>query len=169
MVREMLADDESSDDDLDMSMGKKIKSPLPIDIYMNELNKANPIPHYGNMKLKRYSDAVKITAPVRESYACPREMGMNDENQLRCSYCHKGRHTYENCRRRLGLCLICGSDRHMIKDCPHHKKNQNTVVGASLNGFKCGKPGHVQRNCTQTTECNFVTVDTFSAWTSDFM
>ena len=57
----------------------------------------------------------------------------------------------------------------MIKDCPHYKKNQNTVVGDSLNCFKCGKPGHVQRNCTQTSECKVVTADTFSAWTSDFM
>ena len=35
-----------------------------------------------------------------------------------CGWCHKGGHRYEDCWRRLGLCLLCGSDQHFMMACP---------------------------------------------------
>lgn len=42
------------------------------------------------------------------------------ENNDGCSYCKKAGHSYEKCRKRLGLCLKCGEKGHMIKDCKKH-------------------------------------------------
>ena len=38
--------------------------------------------------------------------------------QRRCNWCKRPGHLYENCRRRLNLCLRCGADGHRIFDCP---------------------------------------------------
>ncbi len=35
-----------------------------------------------------------------------------------CRYCGGPNHTYDNCRRRLGLCLICGAADHRVDTCP---------------------------------------------------
>ncbi|KAK6122573.1 hypothetical protein DH2020_043682 [Rehmannia glutinosa] len=37
---------------------------------------------------------------------------------LVCSYCNKPGHTPEECWRKAGKCLRCGSGQHQVKDCP---------------------------------------------------
>lgn len=34
-----------------------------------------------------------------------------------CSFCRRGNHTYENCRRRKRECLFCASPNHFIREC----------------------------------------------------
>lgn len=46
----------------------------------------------------------------------------NLENQDKtCHYCHKVGHIQQECRRRLGLCLVCGSPDHRISACPKRR------------------------------------------------
>ena len=39
-----------------------------------------------------------------------------------CSWCGQPWHHYDVCRRRLGLCLRCGSNRHRVYECPEPVK-----------------------------------------------
>jgi len=47
---------------------------------------------------------------------------------ITCHYCHKPGHYKRECRVAKGLCLECGSGRHMLRDCPHRKVGQVAPV-----------------------------------------
>lgn len=51
-----------------------------------------------------------------------------------CKWCRKRYHTYENCRRRLNLCLRCGAPDHHIANCilepPQHVERDLRYTGA---------------------------------------
>lgn len=55
----------------------------------------------------------------------PMNSSFLDEEDSYCTYCQRVGHVIRNCRRRLGLCLVCGSDQHRVANCPGN-------VGASL-------------------------------------
>ena len=57
--------------------------------------------------------------------------GVNDEG---CSFCHNPNHVMEDCWRRLGRCLLCGSDKHLFKDCPRHRANRGGARGGLAGG-----------------------------------
>ena len=40
---------------------------------------------------------------------------------LVCSYCDRTGHEREDCRRRRGLCFVCGSERHRVATCPERR------------------------------------------------
>ncbi|KAJ6847732.1 uncharacterized protein M6B38_276510 [Iris pallida] len=35
-----------------------------------------------------------------------------------CAFCYRLGHRFDECRKRLGLCLFCGSDAHQMRDSP---------------------------------------------------
>ena len=39
-----------------------------------------------------------------------------------CDFCKKPGHMRHECRKRLGLCLVCGSSEHTIARCPHRRE-----------------------------------------------
>ena len=42
-------------------------------------------------------------------------------SQIVCNYCHRPGHYKRDCREAKGLCLVCGSGRHRLRDCPHRE------------------------------------------------
>ena len=53
----------------------------------------------------------------------------------------KSGHIAANCRRKLGVCLICGSKEHFLKDCPNGKRpspKDFTHVCPKCNGAHLG-------------------------------
>jgi len=49
-----------------------------------------------------------------------------------CNYCHRPGHYKRDCREAKGLCLVCGSGRHMLRDCPHRKFEHVAPVQPTL-------------------------------------
>ena len=41
-----------------------------------------------------------------------------NNNQIICDWCGNPGHIQRYCRRKLGLCLRCGSNQHRLRDCP---------------------------------------------------
>ncbi|KAL0445155.1 UNVERIFIED_CONTAM: hypothetical protein Slati_2238200 [Sesamum latifolium] len=57
-----------------------------------------------------------------------------------CKFCGRAGHIIEKCWRRLGKCNRCGSDQHMIRDCPMmQENNQQPQTRAQQGGTS--KPG----------------------------
>ncbi|KAL0445153.1 UNVERIFIED_CONTAM: Transposon Tf2-11 polyprotein [Sesamum latifolium] len=48
-----------------------------------------------------------------------------------CKFCGRAGHIIEKCWRRLGKCNRCGSDQHMIRDCPMKRIINNLKLGLS--------------------------------------
>ena len=44
-----------------------------------------------------------------------------------CHYCEKMGHIRKDCRKRLGLCLICGSEKHRVSTCPNRRSGREMV------------------------------------------
>ena len=44
-----------------------------------------------------------------------------------CTFCNKSGHIFSTCRRRLKLCLLCGSAKHLCKDCPKNKNDREPM------------------------------------------
>ncbi|KAJ6849624.1 uncharacterized protein M6B38_267920 [Iris pallida] len=44
------------------------------------------------------------------------------------NYCHRLGHHYDECRKRLRLCLFCGSPAHQVKDCPEAAEGRARVA-----------------------------------------
>ena len=53
-------------------------------------------------------------------------------SQMICNYCHRPGHYKRDCREAKGLCLVCGSGRHMLRDCPHRKFGHVAPVRPAL-------------------------------------
>ena len=45
-----------------------------------------------------------------------------------CNFCHKPGHFKRDCRMAKGLCLACGKESHVIRNCPHRKFGQVAPV-----------------------------------------
>ena len=52
----------------------------------------------------------------------------------KCSYCNRLGHVRGECRRLLGLCLVCGSEHHRVASCPNRKTMRGRSDGAPLTG-----------------------------------
>lgn len=68
------------------------------------------------LKMKIYRDIVKTQSAVRSnvpSFNFDRSQSQTEE----CTFCMRPRHSFEICRM-LRLCLICGSDKHLMIKCP---------------------------------------------------
>jgi len=128
IVTEMLIEDESSDDDYNRSFRERPSTSLPVEVFMQQENRRESI--QGKAK---YSDVLK-QAPVK--------MKRTEETTLMiCSHCEKPGHGYDNCRRRLKLCLICGSNKHLMRECQDYKTRSDKVC------HSCGAKGHFKQNC----------------------
>ena len=167
IVREMLADEESSDDNLDTSYGYKAQPPpTPIDVYWGEeiAGSRSETP-----RMKSYSDAVRTQHVNRPNMPMLNTANRSLSQPLACEYCNRPRHTFETCRRRLGLCLICGSDKHLMRNCPDRRSQGNAEGVETKKCYKCGKPGHIRPNCPERSERESVTMDTLVSWKSDIL
>lgn len=99
-----------------------------------------------------------------------------------CNWCHKRRHTLENCWRRLQLCLICGG-KHSMTLCPRYAapSGRQFVPTCSICNGKhlgtycrksrvhlqfchwCGKHGHEENNCWAKNRCCLICEGQFSS------
>ena len=48
----------------------------------------------------------------------------HDRPAEECHYCEKTGHFRKDCRKRLGLCLICGSENHRVSTCPNRRSGR---------------------------------------------
>ncbi|MQM14873.1 hypothetical protein Taro_047809 [Colocasia esculenta] len=55
-------------------------------------------------------------------------------NKPRCKHCDKLGHTAEECWRKAGACLRCGSRENRIPECPLLKKNEKLLMGQKKPG-----------------------------------
>ena len=54
-----------------------------------------------------------------------------------CNYCNRRGHLRRDCRRRLGLCLVCGDNSHRIAQCPNRRNpNDLPTVGRRVEDFR---------------------------------
>ena len=93
---------------------------------------ASPI-HLQPLLLSKYSE--KLDSLVGFVLQCPdipavetsksKFSATSSRQKLRgnCEYCHRPNHSIEHCRRRLGLCLLCGSAEHQYLQCPRRVNN----------------------------------------------
>jgi hypothetical protein len=47
-----------------------------------------------------------------------------------CHFCHRVGHMKRDCRRRLGRCLVCGSNSHMVATCPRRQVDRRGSFGS---------------------------------------
>ncbi|XP_027156478.1 uncharacterized protein LOC113757322, partial [Coffea eugenioides] len=47
--------------------------------------------------------------------------------QVTCGYCGKSNHSENDCWRKLGKCLLCGSTEHQIANCPKSSKTGGSL------------------------------------------
>ena len=168
----MLANDETSDDNV-ISPGYMNRSnPAPIDVFMTR----EGTNHINDFSSRRYSDALRrggASTGISDQKTL-RESKLDDSMAI-CSYCNRVGHCYENCWRRMGCCLICGSTKHKIRECQEYN-----VRGYSRgkNCYECGLQGHLKINCPRKnkvscepnkTEDQYVTKEVLSSWSSDIV
>lgn len=48
---------------------------------------------------------------------------------VKCHHCNRLGHMRSECRRLLGLCLVCGSDRHRVASCPNRRSSRGHSEG----------------------------------------
>ena len=61
----------------------------------------------------------------------------------KCSYCSKPGHQVSECWQRLGMCFVCGSAEHRLRDCPKHWPRVSPMGACSY----CQKTGHQVSEC----------------------
>lgn len=54
-------------------------------------------------------------------YNHPESVRRSEQAVKTCNHCQKIGHLVKDCRRRLGLCLVCGSSDHYIASCPNRR------------------------------------------------
>ena len=157
IVREMLAEDESSDENATYSWTRRASVPPPIDIFAQQHMKSS------EQRRMSYSDTLK-------------EGGFNvmSPQTLMCRYCKKTGHEENSCRRKLRLCFICGSNKHMMQRCQDYK---GKLQSKERNCHICGSKDHFYKNCprfqergmhpTETTQ--FVTREYLNTWSDEIV
>ncbi|MQM06852.1 hypothetical protein Taro_039682 [Colocasia esculenta] len=54
----------------------------------------------------------------------PKAIVPNTPSKSHCKHCNKPDHTADECWRKVGTCLRCGSREHRIPECPLLKENE---------------------------------------------
>ena len=91
------------------SLGPSVPGPVPNRMPLSEPRP--PAPSFRSPDRPR----TKTFYPARSSQ-------QNSPTQLVCTWCHLVGHHVDVCRRRLGLCLACGSSDHYLEHCPRRAR-----------------------------------------------
>ncbi|KAL3839142.1 hypothetical protein ACJIZ3_023733 [Penstemon smallii] len=93
----------------------------------NQMNKISKTV-YGDLKKNNNTKTKSATNQMRSAVRGP------------CSFCGHPSHNEEACWKKSGRCIACGSDRHLIKDCPR-AKNSGTTPQAKQGEQSIGQTG----------------------------
>ena len=93
----------------------------------------------------------------------PRDLLQDDGRNRYCAFCGRRSHSKAFCRRKLGLCVVCGASDHQIDTCgkarnrgrshtrqPGSRPRERSRTPGSC--FKCGQEGHFRRECPSNAE-----------------
>ena len=74
-----------------------------------------------------------------------------------CDFCHRLGHVSHECRSRLGLCFVCGSGAHFLRDCPDYNRPRTNVFRARSSSQPArsrGVPGPVENQPGNASTAN---------------
>ena len=91
------------------SLGPTVQGPVP-----NRMPLSEPHPPASNFRSRGRPQQTSLY-PARSSQP-------NSPTQLVCTWCQLVGHHVDVCRRRLGLCLACGSSEHYLEHCPRRTR-----------------------------------------------
>lgn len=124
IIKEKLADEEISDENLDASYGYKAQQPLiPIDVCWKE---EISVSRSETPRMKRYSDVVKTQHVIRLNMPMYNTDNRSQSQTKTSEFYKRPRHTFETCRKRLGLFLINESDNRLMRNIPDRRSQENT-------------------------------------------
>lgn len=86
---------------------------------------------------------------IKDSYSYNNQTRGNNQ----CNFCKRRGHSMSQCRRKLNLCLLCGSNSHVMRECSKFRpRNQNEPrqnQNEPRRCYTCNETDHVARNCTK--------------------
>ena len=74
----------------------------------------------------------------------PRDLGTSDAF-VQCQWCGRPGHREANCWKKLGVCTLCGSSAHAIKDCSKYDPARNRGVSRTTSSLGAGP--HYGKDC----------------------